>query len=418
MNVNDCLLIIYPALWLFLTFYKAVLYKGDEFSPSMWNREQVKLLQGVSCVGVILHHLTQMITSYGSVKHGPITIFSSMGILFTSVFFFSTGFGLITSVYNNPDYLKTFLRHRLSIVLIPFFTANTIYTLLRIYYKGIAMSKMDIARSVLGLVLLNGNGWYIVEVVYLYLIFYILFRLIKKKDIALVLLCVATIVMIRYALVLGHDYSDIGDVHFHGEWWYNSTIVFVMGIIFARFKNGIVSTLKKNYKIIVILTALLFVVAFVIEEKILVTHGYYRESYVGQKVSDAFITLVAQMVLCLFSTFLVLLINMKISIGNKVVKGLSVISTELFLIHQVFVSVIFNFSKVDPFYIYAVVLLCSIPAAIIVHFINKPLILLFQDKSILRRLLTKRNKMIIAAIAILIMIFVALRGLRVLLFML
>ncbi|MDO4189333.1 MAG: acyltransferase [Lachnospiraceae bacterium] len=300
-RVIDFTLLIFPALLLFITFYKSVFYSGtnssEEYSPVMWELSQAKMLQAVACLGVILHHLTQHISSYGSIYRGPITILSSMGILFTSIFFFFTGYGLIVSVTNNPNYLSTFLRHRLSTVLVPFLTANILCVLFRVFYSHIPTMPIDVVRAIFGFVLLNGNGWYIVEVFFLYIAFYILFRFIKNKDFALILLCIFTVLLIRYSYGLGHDHSDIGDRPFYGEWWYNSTVVFIMGLLFARFKNSIVTFLKRFYRFILPATSVLFIIAFVVEERILKTHGYYRESITIDRISSAFITLIAQMIL-------------------------------------------------------------------------------------------------------------------------
>lgn len=394
-RVIDYTLLIFPALLLFITFCKSVSYfrtnSSENFSPSMWDLSQAKMLEAVACIGVILHHLTQHISSYGSINRGPITILSSMGILFTSVFFFFTGYGLIVSVMTNPNYLDTFLRHRLSKVLIPFLTANILCVLVRVFYNCIPTMPVDVFRAIFGLVLLNGNGWYIVEVFFLYIAFYILFRLIKNKDLAIILLCFFTIMMILYSYGLGHDHSDIGDRPFYGEWWYNSTIVFIMGVIFARFRCSIVPFLKKFYRFMLPVVSVSFIIAFVIEEHILKTHGYYHESITIDRISSAFITLIAQMVLCVLFVFLVLLINMKIKIENRILKGISTISMELFLIHGLFLYNVFNFTYINDFLMYIIVFVCSIPAAIIMHFINTPLCTFFGTKEIEKKTYTKEE---------------------------
>lgn len=388
---SDYILLIYPAILIGITFYKSAIYKGTEFSTQMWNRDQAKMIQAVACVGVILHHLTQSITSYGEAYRGPITILSSMGILFTSVFFFFTGYGLIISVLDNPDYLKTFLRHRLSIVLVPFFTANTVCVILRIFYKHIPTNFVDTIRAILGFTLLNGNGWYIVEVFYLYLIFYVLFRCIKKKDVAIIILCSASVIMMCYSYRLGHDYSDIGDRPFYGEWWYNSTIVFSMGVIFARFRNNIVSFIKRHYKIVVVVTFFAFIISFKIEEHVLKTRGYYRESITIDGISNAFVTLISQMILCVICTFFVLLINMKISIGNRALKGISIVATEIFLIHGIFINTIFDFTHTSAFLRYAIVLVCSVPAGAVMHCINVLLYKILGNHKTVKHSFTKEE---------------------------
>lgn len=382
MNIKlvNYILLIYPILLLVCALYRVVLYKGKTFSPKLWDKEQAKMLQAVACIAVILHHLTQEITSYGSVDRGPITILSSMGILFTAIFFFFTGYGLILSVLNNPDYLKNFLRHRLTVILVPFFTANAVCVLIRIFYSHIPTSAVDIVRAVFGITLLNGNGWYFVEVFWLYIFFYLIFRIVKSKNIAIVLLCVASLIMIYYAYGLGHDYSDIGDRPFYGEWWYNSTIAFPLGVLFARFRDRIITFLQKGYWLCLTVISIAFVVAFTIEERILRAHGYYSYSEKIAKggLSDAGMTLIAQMIACVFFVLLILLLNMKLEIHNPILKALSGVTTEIFLLHGLFINTIFDFKNVNDVWMYAIVLACSIPAGALMHLVNAPICKVLQ----------------------------------------
>lgn len=378
--MNNYLLLLYPGLLLAITFYGCRICKSGEYSEPFLDRDQSSLLQGVFCVGVILHHITQTITSYGEINKGPITILSSMGILFTSIFFFFSGYGLIYSVHNKPGYLNGFLRHRLPIILVPFFVSNLVYVLIRIYYVGIPTSGINLAKLLSGIRLINGNGWYIVEIFWLYLAFYFLFRFVKSKDLALFLLIAAASGIMWLGYRSGHDFTGIGDAWFKGEWWYNSTVVFIMGALFARFSSSIFAFFKKYYCFMLPATATLFFIAFYIEEIILKTHGYYRESISIDSISSQFITFIAQSIVCLIFTLLIVLISMKITIGNRLLSLLSLISTELFLIHNTFIRDIFEEVYMNDFLRYALVLICGVISAIVMHFCDVPIIKLLQNQ--------------------------------------
>lgn len=377
--MSNYLLLIYPLLLLAVTFGGCKINPKGEFSSDYWSRAQSQLLQGIFCVFVILHHLTQSVTTYGQIYKGPITILSSMGILFTAVFFFFSGYGLIYSYMNKPRYLGSFLSHRFPVILVPFFVSNIIYVLARIYITHIPTKGSTLYKCLTGLILLNGNGWYIVEIFILYLAFFFCFRFIRKKDISLILLSLFTILLIIKSLYNGHDYTEIGGHWFKGEWWYNSTITFIMGMLFARFRERVVNFIKAGYRILLPLTVILFIITFVIEEYVLRVYGYYHESLVVDGINDKVITLIAQSILCLIFVFLILLISLKITLGNRLLKGLSVISTELFLIHNLFLHGIFDFTHTKDFAIYGIVLVCSIPAATVMHFIDAPIIKFLQN---------------------------------------
>jgi len=409
------LLLFYPIIALLITFWGCKKAPKGEFCDSFLSRDNSKRLQGIFCIFIILHHITQSITGYGQTYKGPVTILSSMGILFTAIFFFFSGYGLILSVYNKPGYLDNFLSHRLPIILVPFYTANIVFMLVRLFIFHTPTTNSDILKCLTGLYLLNGNGWYIVEIFWLYLIFYILFLCFRKKDSALIFLCLATLFIIFIGYKSGHDYEHVGDLWFKGEWWYNSTITFIMGALFARFKNVITSFFKRHYFLLLTLTAVLFIPAFIIEEKIRLTLGYYTEALTIDGVNSKLITLIAQSILCLIFTLLILLISLKIEINNKVLSSLSIISTDLFLIHNLFTAKVFNFTDIPDFFHFAIVLGCSIPAAIIMHFINKPLISLFQritKKKKKEKIYRKKNYKKIAIITVI--IFAVLTGLALL----
>ena len=131
------LLQIFPLGLLALTFIGAKIHRND-FNEDYLELTESKKIQAIACLGVILHHLTQQITGYGVVPKGPVTVFNYAGILFTSLFFFYSGYGLITSMQNKPGYLNTFLTKRLPTVLIPFWIINVIYVLTAPLY----MSRM------------------------------------------------------------------------------------------------------------------------------------------------------------------------------------------------------------------------------------------------------------------------------------
>jgi len=372
--LSDCLLMIYPVLYLLMVFGGSKVTKKGEFVETPWSRQQSLMLQAIGCVGVVLHHVTQEITGYGVIDKGPIAIFSSIGILFTSIFFFFSGYGLVVSVRTKETYLKTFLWKRMPTILIPFWTANIISVLVRIFYMQIPMKTADIIKCVLGWILINGNGWYIVEIFFLYLAFFLIFKLCKNQKVALVLLSVASLVPIMIGLNSGHDTSTLGNHWFKGEWWYNSTIVFVMGIWVAYFKNPIITFAKKYYSALLITTAVLLVVMYVIEEKVRMVYGYYSITPIGQSIRNEVITLYVQMALCLIFTWLVLLISLKITLGNRLLKRISIISMELFLLHGIFLKNIFSNRQMNDSLLYIAVLFCGIMIAAIVHFIDKAIV--------------------------------------------
>ena len=239
----------------------------------------------------------------------------------------------------------------------------------------------------------------------LYLLFYAFFTLIKNRDVALICLSVAVLLIIVYCFFNGHDPE--GDKRwFMGEWWYNSTITFILGMYYARFKNGFDAFFKKRYKGLLIVFSILFFFAVIASIYVQIRYGYYNEDlYFGRR--DAFITLIVQSIACLIYTIFILLLSLKLTLGNPPLKYLSKISMELFLIHGYFIHRVFGDIKMNDVLRFVLVLICSlITTAILapgISFIVDRIIRLLNKKrltndtlenEIAERIRAKRNRLI------------------------
>ncbi len=357
-------LMIFPIIILFITFYGAKITKKGLVSDSFIDLGQAKMIQAFACLSVILHHLTQDITNFGWKPKGPITVYSFIGCLCTAVFFFFSGYGLITSLDQKETYLKGFLKHRLPAVLIPFWLINILGIVMIMVAKGRKFSVAEVIGNITGITLVDGNGWFIIEIVFLYIAFYILFSLIKNRDLATALMCAVTLGIIVYSFMQGHDEGE--NVHwFRGEWWYNSTLTFAYGMVFARVKDRFAAFCVKYYAGMLTLFGVLSVVAIVANIYAQLRLGYYHEP-VHHGVRDAVITLVIQSLSCLIVTTLLLIMNMRIVLGNRALVFIGGISLQLFLIHGFIEDYIFAGRGLNDFLYYLAVLAASISCAAVV----------------------------------------------------
>ncbi|MCR4999178.1 MAG: DUF6273 domain-containing protein, partial [Lachnospiraceae bacterium] len=195
--------------------------------------------------------------------------------------------------------------------------------------------------------------------------FYLLCYCIKNKDVALVLLSVFALAIIRYAFFTGHDPTSQNATWFRGEWWYNATIMFVVGLWYARLRDRIDELLERGYKVIFPLVAVLTVASMYTSRYVLGRYGYYHEQLAfGHR--DALITLLVQGISCVIFTLMIVLLNMRITIGNPILRYLSKISVTLFLVHGFFVHRVFAEVHMSDFLRYAVILATGIACASIV----------------------------------------------------
>ena len=364
--MNELVLLFFPLAIFLLVFYGAKIAPKGEFSSSYLMRDQMMAIRTFACLSIILHHLTQRITSYGWNYKGPITLYNHIGFLFTAVFFFSSGYGLLYSFRQKSNYLECFLRKRFCAVYIPFILVNilTIAVNRYVYGKGVHEDLLTTIKEIFGVIILEGNCWFIVEVMLFYVFFAALFSLIKNKDVSLFLLILAVIAVMAFSFFRGHDYDDYKETYFMGEWWYNSTITFVFGLLYARFKDGIETFFRKHYKVLTVTLGIMTVVVTCLSIVANNIFGYYHDMLASYH-TDAFITLFVQSVNCIvFVTFL-LLINLKITVHNKALAYMGDIQLMVFLVHGYFVKTVFKDSELPYFYWYLVVFVCSIAVSAI-----------------------------------------------------
>lgn len=370
MKLEYLLYFLFPAFFLVIMLIKAKIAPKGEIHEDFLSLKQSKMLQGMAAVGIVIHHLVQFITEYGANPQGPITYFIYAGIYFTSFFFFCSGFGLMTSFRTKKNYLDSFLKKRLSAVLLPFFVANIIYTVGMGLYFGSVNSALGIIGGFLGIRLVNTNAWFLVEITILYIAFYFIFRYIKNTDKAMKVMSLFVVAMILISLFLGHDYSEYGGHWFKGEWWYNTTFFFVVGMLMAKYYNPVVDFLRKYYKWLLPTSIVLSVLLFFGEGYVEYFFGYYQEWEGHPGYGAKFITLLYQTLCCGVSLLMVLLIIMKVKVKNVVLYLIGEISLELYLVHEIIKVYMVYDARRNGLQLFLWVFLISFTFAMALHFFN------------------------------------------------
>ena len=420
MNTEHFVLCIFPLVLFVIMLIQVKFAAKSTFHEDFLSLQNTKILQGIAAVCIVFHHLSQYITEYGAVWKGPITLFSSMGIFFTTIFFFCSGYGLVTSYNKKPDYLKSFFKKRMPSVLIPFMMSNIIYLIfVGLYFRNVN-SVLEGIANFFGLVLINTNTWFLVEIIILYLAFYFIFRFVKKPKNAIAVMAGFIVIMITASLLLGHDSSDGGGHWFMGEWWYNTTIFFLVGMLTAQYYDKILNFMKKHYKWLLPVSVLLFLITFVGEEIIISIFGYYREWEGHPGYGAKAVTLLAQTVVCFFWLLMLLLICLKVQFKNRLLILLSKISLELYIMHDIF-KVHFTISRYrrEDWVVFFWVLVMSLAAAIVLHLIDRFIIDFVTDrkkedeKEVLtleqkiKRKKQKKNKIIIITCSVIVIVTVS-----------
>lgn len=379
--------IIGVALIVLLLFGAQVSKKGQWVDKPL-SLEHSKIIQGFSALAIIIHHLSQELT----LKAGVLSFFSELGVLFVGVFFFFSGYGLYTSLETKQNYLKGFLKKRLISVLIPLYVCILIFTL-SACINGQTFSLPEVLTTLSGWILISSHMWYVIEIAILYLAFYIIYSLVKNRKIATSLMAIFVVFLEIGSLLLGHGADLSSKYWFMGEWWYNTTLAFVLGIVVSQNQNSLRSFARKFYFILLpIFTGL--TIGFYYETKnALINYSYWNEFPGHPGYKEKFICLGIQQPWVLFFVITVVLIMMKVRFKNKVLTFLGSISLELYLIHNLFLMGFHDNSimSIKSASLYMILtILVSIGFAYLINGFNQYLIELALNKQ--KRLELKNNQ--------------------------
>lgn len=334
MGIESVLLGLFPIVFLTVSLSGVKIEKGKSFRSDFWDVTDAKNLEAIAACFIVLHHLTQKVSDYGRIEKGPINGMNSVGIFFTSVFFFFSGYGLYRSYQQKPGYLNTFFQKRIMKLCIPFVLTNWIYAIFMAAFSDRVPRFFDFCTSLMGFTLMNTNAWFMVEIILLSLCFYVAFQRCKSERAAIRTITIFASLMVLVGLLSGHDTSRVNGHWFLGEWWYNTTLLFPIGIAVARHKERLCTIFERYYGRLLVSSLLLFAMFHLGNEAVSFDGGYYWEGKIGFFIR--LISLLIQVTASILFILLLLLVTMKCCIDNKFLRGVGTISLELYLIHGLF----------------------------------------------------------------------------------
>ena len=289
------------AAWFLVTFYKAD-FKLNDFHDCL-SQDSSHGIRAIAALVVVLHHVAQQINSS--------SLFSKFvlnyGILTVVFFFFYSGYGLLTSFKNKPDYLKGYIPKRILSVLLPYLLATLIYWL-GSYILGQPYTARDVlTRFSVGWPIVSFS-WFVVVILIFYCEFYVLAKLLKTKyslyfPVSLVFLLALIFILVKIGFPI---------------FWYHTAVSFSLGLLVAQYADKIVAFLKKFYYPLIIADILLLTV---------VMH------YIINGYTQYFETMLLYTAMCVLGVLFLMLELLKIKIKNPVLSYISKISFGVYLIH-------------------------------------------------------------------------------------
>ena len=347
----------------------ALLLAGVKKRPAddlnFFDRVSCKEIQGALAV-FILFHQTVVALDANHINAKDMMFFYYYGILAVAFFFFCSGFGLMKRRLTDDNYIKGFMRRRIFTVLVPFFICNYIY-LTDALVNNILFRKHfgfgEVICSFFGIFLVNNEMWFAVEIMILYVAFRLVFAKVKKPLTGMLIMTGIVLIMMTIGLFSGHAQTGVMSYWFKGEWWYNTILMFPLGMLYAYKEERINKIIKKAFASLLIASSVLFVVMDYIHRNLIDNSIYWTEYFDSQNpILDKLIGLGQETLFeIIFLTFLVTLMS-RIRINNPVIKFLGKISLEVIMLNYLMIDKLYFLYENYGFGVY----LAAVAAATIV----------------------------------------------------
>lgn len=191
---------------------------------------RMNYLRGLFAVLILLGHCSM---SY-SKEVFPLLIIHRFNMVSVCFFFIISGFSISYNYYNKDNYLKRFLINKaLKIFLYALICEFTT--------RFISKMITDQCREY-DISLLTDLNWYIYEIIYFYLAFYIIYRLIKNKTVRIILLTIISLIFSIATVYLSNKYSSYWTHAYH-----YSSLCFLWGVLLHEYYAIFEKISKKKF---------------------------------------------------------------------------------------------------------------------------------------------------------------------------
>lgn len=312
--------LLFVALIFIALFKTKLIMPPKSFNDEFMSVKNCNSYKGFFALIVIMHHISQRVSG-GFLPPD----FTRVGYLAVAVFLFLSGYGLQKQNLSKPDYSKGFLLKRIPALLIPYMVMTVIYWLIYAI-----LGDVRTFSTLWHNFIVNGDpivwfSWYVVCILYFYIAFYILMKIFKNNHKGSVFGGIAFCTL--YIFIC----SKLG----FGLWWYQTSFVFILGIVFSSYEEKILKFIKKYYVTVLLLSLTFFIVLA----------KYKWEIYWLIPSLKTEFLLVAVLSFLFILCFIAL--TLKITTNNKLVDFLGKISFEIYMVQGALMLILRN----DRFYL-------------------------------------------------------------------
>lgn len=324
-------------MWLFFLIYIAVcIYKvkivGKENKTEYMSIEKTQSIKGIFILLVFFSHFNSYVVFENPYDMAYKNIFSMFGQTMVTLFMFYSGYGVMEAIKRKGmSYVNHMPVRRIASTLFKFDLAVIIYAVIALLSGGWISGKQFLLSLVAWESVGNSN-WYIFAILVLYLFTYIAFRLCSDKMgvyipafLVLIFTCAYIIIFVRFQL--------------KAIWWYDTVLCYVAGMWYSLLRDKIECIVNRNN------------VLYVVTLGILVAATAFCKMHSGNKK--------IYLLLMLFFTATVIVITMKVSFDNKILRWCGRHLFEIYIMQRV-PMIIFAQIGILDFNMYLYFVICLI----------------------------------------------------------
>lgn len=343
-------------------------FKKGTYYEEVASVEVMKSLKGLAAIGVILHHISQHDIFQNS---HTMALFCHTGHLFVAIFFFCSGYGLIKSLDKKPNYLNGFVKNRICKgIVLPFYVNVLIYGLF-FYFAGASLPTAQWICNAVGLTMMDVYAWFPIVMAIIYLAFYLVFKNVKNRNVAFGIMLAVILFLGAVFCINGHfawwhgeenwwcDWKVKNEIWwreqkvlwFNGEWWVNSVIAFLVGLIVADKEATVKKFFSKLYYIKLIALLLVTFGAEFFFNFMSAKFGYWTEfAGNGPGIKEKFITYFSQLPHVIFFVLFIYVLLMKFHSVNPITKFFGKYSLHTYLMNYVAIAITEEFIDKQHFF--------------------------------------------------------------------
>lgn len=291
-------------LAMLVLFYGMSFVKSNEFNTEYMSRETTGAVNGIFVLFVFMSHISNYMDLGSTSDKIWLNFRSWLGQLMVVTFLFYSGYGMMCSIMKKGNaYIKPLFKNKFLNLLLHFDIAVALFVIMNLAL-GVKINLKNTLLAFTTWTSIGNSNWYITIVLGMYLIIILAFSVFRKHELpALISVSVLTVVFACILIKAGKQ-----------EWYYNTLLVFPVGMWYAYFKKYIDKFVMKNntiymlFMLVISAAVVLFAVCYKFRGLYLPVYWVYACSFM----------------------MLIVLITMKVKIGNPI---LSMLGRHVFSIY-------------------------------------------------------------------------------------